>query len=233
VTVCPVTPTNLITYFADPTTQTCVQVCPNGYFADGRVCSQTCSVYYAYNITHTCEQNCPMPDFADSNLKACVLTCSAGYASSISRTCTNSCPAFTFADNTTMSCVLICNTGFADSALWACVSSCTAGTYADPSTLTCVSSCPAQPDLWADPLLMQCVQTCSSNSYFRYEKLRICSNGCPNDTTATPTMIYYADPSTYNCVLQCPIALNTYADNVTNLCTGLCTIGTFASDFTK
>lgn len=80
---------------------------------------------------------------------------------------------------------------------------------------------------------MRCVQTCSSNSYFRYNKLRICSNGCPNDTSVNPAELYYADSSTQNCVLQCPIGLATYADNITNLCTSLCTLGTFADDITK
>mgnify|MGYP000933637602 FL=1 len=225
----------MTTYYADPTTHTCVQLCPVGYFSEGRVCSQTCSVLFAYNITRTCEQNCPIPYFADSNLHVCGLTCSAGYASSITRTCVavNSCPTFTFADNFTMTCVLVCNTGYADSLLKVCVIDCTGGTFADPSTLTCVADCPAQPELWADSLVMRCVQTCTSNSYFRYNKLRICSNGCPNDTSVTPTAIYYADTSTHNCVLQCPIGLSTYADNVTNLCTGLSTSGTFASDLTK
>lgn len=127
----------------------------------------------------------------------------------------------------------LCPSGsYADSALWMCVLDCTTGTYADPSTLTCVASCPAQPSLWADPTSGKCVPLCPGPNHFNFDPNRTCTFGCPNDTSSG-NVVYFADSSTQKCVLNCPPALQTFADSATNLCTGVCTEGTFASQLTK
>jgi hypothetical protein len=71
-------PTSPIRYFADDTTNMCVQFCPNNTFADittGRCLVYCSSTYFADKTTWRCVQNCPTNYYRSNVTKSCLLIC--------------------------------------------------------------------------------------------------------------------------------------------------------------
>jgi hypothetical protein len=181
--------------YADNTTQTCVSVCPIGFFGDSYY--KTC-VLVCYNNTYA---------LADAN-RRCVTTCPSTptdlYADDLTQSCviSTSCSNGRFGDSSIRKCVDVCNpnsipTVFANPATMKCTSTCSAPYYADNSTGKCVLVCPTSPNsnLFADNITQTCVSYCPANSYAD-PTTQICIATCPN--------LYYSDNSTNACVKICP-----------------------------
>jgi hypothetical protein len=81
-----------------PTTRTCVQYCPNGYFSD--------------NSTATCKSQCPSGSFADPVTHRCLGHCPAlhnYFDYSGNWTCLQTCPPGFYSNTDLGQCVSICN----------------------------------------------------------------------------------------------------------------------------
>jgi hypothetical protein len=110
------------------------------------------------------------------------------------------------------------------------VSTCSGGQLRDNSTQRCVALCPVNPSYWADLTTppCKCVYTCPLNYFASSQPNRICVSGCSTYLTfgdinaRVCTNIcpfnYYADNSTYLCVLLCPSTPDYYADNTSLSC---------------
>ena len=175
-------------FYADDSTKTCVEICPNGTTASNtsykcqqfcdygqysldKVCLSGCPAdLFADNLTRKCLSGCPYSPltYADSTNRTCVLNCSAGlYAYLGNYTCVSACPPGLFKELTLLLCLDQClEDYFSDNVTKSCIPSCnqtSARPFADPTTRACVATCPSLPDLFG--YVGQCLTQCPSGFF--------------------------------------------------------------------
>ena len=103
-------PTSPIRYYADDTSNLCVEKCPTGYYSDTTTnrCLVFCSSgYFADDTSGTgrCVQNCPDEYFRDNSTRSCLRKCPKGsYINEQSGNCTDQCSSPYYGDNSTGKC---------------------------------------------------------------------------------------------------------------------------------
>jgi len=138
--------------FADPSTGTCVPICPSfpPLFGDSNSlkCVSACpSGYYANTNTRTCDSACPTSYFKNTNPNICLTVCPALtnpplYGDPNTNTCVATCSNNYFRYTTLSLCVASCATYNLLAYDMTCTLYCPAGFYANSSNI-CVSSCPS------------------------------------------------------------------------------------------
>jgi hypothetical protein len=181
-------------YFGDPTTGTCVTVCPNV------TSGATTTYYYGDPSTRNCELTCQNAAYsADPSTNLCQIQCSFGYFTQNGST-----------PGTSGICVTQCTAGYADSSTRICVAICpelvgTFGYYnSSNSDRICMSQCPTD---WFSYLTDRTCVTYCDPPYFAYTPTRQCVLKCNNS---------FADQSNRKCVSTCASATWPNADNSTN-----------------
>ena len=185
-------------------------MCPNGTFGE--------------NTTRICLERCPTGTYADSHLNLCVQKCSQSipeYADDSTQCCVTVCPAIPslYGENLTAGpkCVPFCQT---------------AGYYTLNTSRLCVTNCPSP--YFAEPISRDCTEHCQINyNYYADNLTRTCSSGCPNVTVLGSLSYTYADDSTKRCVFQCPFSPSLYGDNATNTCKSKCPLNSFGDNETR
>jgi len=180
--------------------------CPANNYAQGRLCSTSCtSPLFADPISHLCVSSCFDSFALTSGVNACVsgATCAlySKIADNTSNTCTPLCPSDPDLYNQNGYCVSKCtgNNIFADPTanVRACTGLCTTGLFGDPVSGRCIPKCQL--------------------GYYAVNGTNICTQLCPTG---------YADNVTSKCVLTCPAP--TYGDSQNNRCMKVCSNGQFA-----
>jgi hypothetical protein len=189
---------------------TCVNFCPQGYYANSSgVCVTPCpGSTYGENSTTTCLGTC-LTGYAYNNL--CLAICPNGYYGENFK-CVTACQITgNSASNLTNTCVSNCANGtYAQSG--SCSPNCTSGSYADPLTNTCSGSCSGAL-YYGSPLTNTCVKQCPPAYYI---SSGYCSTGCTGN--------YFADNITWSCTLNCSTGYWGY----NNLCLTICPSGYYA-----
>lgn len=155
-----------VTYYGDPSTKTCVLICPSvpNYFGD--------------NYTHQCRSSCSMNTIEVRDfqyMRRCVPACSrtpiALFFDLAAGNCVavGNCTVGTYADNFTNHCESDCkgvNDYYADPVTGACVKQCELGWYGYNESANvgrCVQQCPL--DEWADNFTVLCTPKCTDGTF--------------------------------------------------------------------
>ena len=147
-------------YIADPSTGSCVSVCPSSWYLKledrdtNPTCTQNCTTGFAYNTLQTCVEECPAGFFSRviSDYPKCVQVCQNGwYGNPETGACTASCPFPKYGDDNNKLCVDTCSDAsefmqvrIAD-LFRSCVDTCETGQYGNPFTRKCsnyTTDCP-------------------------------------------------------------------------------------------
>lgn len=171
-------------YWADNSTQTCTQRCPdldpNGTLVDT----------YSDNFTHYCVLTCPHPTFGRKDTNKCVYQCPSTpnlFGHPEGRICVDVTNCFAvdgipyYADNTTRRCVQKCPLNrWADTNLSKCVETCPRHYFRNNNNQECVSNCPEDPDEYASPTSRNCTRKCPTNYYAVVNStgFRLCVQDC-------------------------------------------------------
>ena len=162
---------DLILYFYSPNT-TCIASCPEEYFADNTTlsCVEACPEQsYGYTDNNTCLSGCPDGYYADDHSQMCVLFCpkvTAFYADDSTNKCVQVCPVVPdyFGEQINdghRKCVSQCSKSshFADPITRTCVEECNVdeGYFGYPSDRRCWLRCPTG---YGNPVTTQCVDIC-------------------------------------------------------------------------
>ena len=118
----------------DNMTMSCVQVCPDYYYANASnlECVLTCAPLYADDQTKSCVEVCPAGKTASNHSFLCQDYCNFGEFA-LQGVCVTDCPNPTFADNLTRACISGCPGDpltFADPVNRRCVLTCNSTEYA-------------------------------------------------------------------------------------------------------
>ena len=114
--------------FADPTTMSCVEICPEGLYME--------------NSTNYCLASC-LTGFADNYSRYCVAQCPddpEAYGDTTDDICLYACRFGEFSDNSTNLCVVKCPSSpdyYGDPHTGRCVLFCTEGSYAQNDSREC------------------------------------------------------------------------------------------------
>lgn len=228
-----------LTPFRDPTTKTCVNICPTDkkLFADtaAQSCVYNCTPgTYSYDnspsdTNKTCVSNCPGLFFGDNSTGygVCVLRCPEnpilfGDVIGVSRICVSICQINTYGDqdpNNGRLCGGTCPAGWyaQNDNLRRCVRRCNSTTYGYNNVCLLPQSCPV--DWVGDPSTNLCTSLCpASEGTFSDFNSKLCVKKCP----IIGTTKYFADPTKRWCVTTCNASHNLFGNNNTLECVLKC-----------
>jgi proprotein convertase subtilisin/kexin type 5 len=236
-------------YYAYIPTQFCVQSCPTPYYGDPstRTCVDVCPInqlLYADNVSRTCVKKCPSSSYASQWAIACLSSCPVAsppyvqtYAADYDNTCTEQCayPYFSYAP--TYQCLSQCPDPYynkVDSHICQlCPSSCTTCTSATKckgcvlgyflQSGQCLTSCTLI--YYANPTTRTCVTSLGCAPYFGINSTHSCASSCPNGQFANiQAYRCYACPSTCTSCLSLNNCLTCITPSVSylNFCYGYC-----------
>lgn len=126
--------------FADSNSRYCIAVCPATWYADGAVCTQSCTGgKVPSDISNLCVSTCVNNTYKDPS-NVCSPTCPSGkFADPSTWSCADNCPTstlFTYGDPVNNLCVLVCPTGYFRDINGRCRNDCNPR-LADPITGNC------------------------------------------------------------------------------------------------
>jgi len=186
-------------YYGDPSTRTCVTVCPSTPSLYANDLLQTCvSSNNKYYIA--CVWNATYKSYYDNHYRRCVMS-----KSLYNLDCPSSPSFYAFSNATTNG---------------ICLQYCPGNTYSLDSNRSCVTTCPVLyfVNYTLNQIVNQCVAKCPSNTYRNTTSFCVNSTNCPAGQ--------YGDPNTGLCTSICTYnsAIKTYADRNPNvkLCVYVC-----------
>ena len=135
--------------FADPSTQTCVSICP------------TYPSLFGERINFTCVRECPTGTYANTH----------------TRLCESSCPSSEFKVTTPNMCVTVCPADratplYGDNLNWQCSETCTGGQHRYKTLSICVPSCSTY---GLTSYNSTCIKICPSGFY---NQAGVCISAC-------------------------------------------------------
>jgi hypothetical protein len=226
--------------YIDYTTFSCVEICPQGYYAVNHSvpgetinkCSQHCASGFADNFSQWCVDVCPddPESYGDRHGNICIYSCRFGeFSDNTTNLCVPICPSLLsnppadyFGDAVTGRCVLWCTEGTyaQNDTSRLCVNPCPANEFADNLTRRCVADCPPDQATFADPTTHRCVRICPMGLWAE-NTTQTCVPHCWTYTVAPLVgVVGWADNVTNFCVRQCPFGY--FGTNLTHECVPMC-----------
>ena len=205
--------------FLDTTTNTCVNICPAGWWGD--LTSNTCKPCYQAPLATDFVQSCYM--CAGPSSTDCTGCFSGSFLYSANGSCLQSCPTIGFwGDSSSHTCTACYEYTAASPTDNTCVScygsnptnclSCNSTTFLDQTTNTCTFNCPT--GYYGDTATNIC-KSCYSSDTDIMKACKTCSGPNQNNCLSCSSPNYYY-PTNDTCLASCPDGW--YSNPVLNVC---------------